>query len=111
MSLRSVLLENVGDLRGVIYTFDWAGDILPMHTHGEEDVHITVVARGSFNCAVRGEEDSTLAAGTIVDWEPGVWHEFVALEDNSRLVNIIKKAPPIDGRRNSDVSNAGAQNA
>ena len=45
MSLRSKNLKS-GDLNGVILTFEQVGDILPMHEHTEDDIHITIVARG-----------------------------------------------------------------
>jgi hypothetical protein len=41
-------LINYCKLNGVIYDFPQKGDTLPMHSHGEADVHITVVAKGSF---------------------------------------------------------------
>jgi quercetin dioxygenase-like cupin family protein len=84
---------NSGDLRGAIYDFARAGDVLRMHRHGSDDVHISVVARGRFRC--RGsfpQGEVELAEGVFVDWDAGVDHEFTALTDNARLVNIIKKA-------------------
>jgi quercetin dioxygenase-like cupin family protein len=80
---------SFGKLYGTIYDFPFKGDILPMHWHTEDNVHITVVARGSFTA--RGQNwDRVVLAGDVIDWEPEQWHEFVALEDNSRIVNIIK---------------------
>jgi hypothetical protein len=29
-------------------------------------------------------------AGDVLDWKPGQAHEFIALEPNSRFVNIVK---------------------
>ena len=47
------------------------------------------VARGSFR--VHGEGyDITSKAGDVLDWEPHQLHEFISLEPNSRIVNIIK---------------------
>jgi quercetin dioxygenase-like cupin family protein len=79
----------LGKLSGSIYDFPDVGDALPMHSHGEADVHITVVARGSFRVHGTGWE-RVLSAGDVADWQPNDPHEFVALEDNSRIVNIIK---------------------
>jgi quercetin dioxygenase-like cupin family protein len=62
-----------------------------MHQHSEADVHITVVARGSFKAHGNGWERQ-VSAGDVIDWRPHDPHEFVALEDNSRIVNIIKGA-------------------
>lgn len=80
---------TLGKLNGAVYDFPEAGDVLPMHQHGEADVHITVVARGSFRTHGNGWE-RVLKAGDVADWKPNDPHEFVALEANSRIVNIIK---------------------
>ena len=63
-----------------------------MHTHGENDTHISVVSKGSFKAHGDGWE-ITLVAGNVVDWPAHQEHEFIALEPNSRLVNIIKGMP------------------
>lgn len=87
------MLQNkpllLGKLTGTIYDFTEAGDVLPMHSHTEADVHITVIARGRF----RAQGDGwwrRVSAGDVLDWRPNEPHEFVALDANSRLVNIIK---------------------
>lgn len=80
-----------GKLKGTVFDFPVAGDVLPMHQHSEADVHITVVARGSFKAHGNGWE-RVLTAGDVADWRPNDPHEFIALEDNSRIVNIIKGA-------------------
>jgi len=82
-------LINYGKLNGVIYDFPQKDDTLPMHTHGEADVHITVVAKGSFRAHGDGW-DITVVAGNVLDWQPNQPHEFIALEDDSRIVNIVK---------------------
>lgn len=80
---------NYGKLSGTVYDFKEVGDVLPMHTHGAEDVHITIIARGSFRAHGNGWE-RILKLGDVVDWKPGQSHELIALEPNSRFVNIIK---------------------
>jgi hypothetical protein len=78
-----------GKLSGIVYDFREVGDVLPIHTHGPSDVHITIVARGAFLC--HGDRGYlTLSTGDVVDWEPGEMHGFKATEANSRLINIIK---------------------
>ena len=79
----------LGKLVGTIYDFPEVGDVLPMHSHTEADVHISVVARGSFKARGNGWE-RTVNAGDVLDWQPNQPHEFIALEANSRLVNIVK---------------------
>lgn len=81
--------KNFGKLQGTIYDFPEVNDILPMHTHNEETSHITIVSKGSFR-AHGLAFDITIKAGDVVDFEPNQPHEFVALEPNSRIVNIVK---------------------
>ena len=79
----------LGSLRGTIYDFPEVGDVLPMHSHTEADVHISVVARGSFRAHGNGWERS-VSAGDVLDWRANDPHEFIALDAGARLVNIIK---------------------
>jgi quercetin dioxygenase-like cupin family protein len=80
---------NFGKVSGVIFDFPITNDILPLHTHDEGDTHMTIVARGSFMARGNGWR-RTIMAGDVLDFQPSDAHEFVALEDNSRIVNIIK---------------------
>ena len=84
---------TLGILKGTIYDFPLVGDTLAMHTHGPADVHITIVARGSVRMHGNGWEKIG-KAGNVVDWEPDMAHEFVALEPNTRVVNIVKGVEP-----------------
>ena len=78
-----------GKLNGTIYDAVKVDDILPMHTHDEGSVHITIIARGSFR--VHGDGWEMVAkSGDVLDWTPGQRHELIALEPNSRFVNIVK---------------------
>jgi len=88
MSLLSQFL-NVGNLQGTIYTFENVDDVLPMHTHQQGNAHITIVSRGSVR-AYGNNWSAVYAAGAVIDFPPDQSHEFVALEANSRIVNIIK---------------------
>jgi quercetin dioxygenase-like cupin family protein len=82
-------IVNYGKLVLNVYDFDKMDQILPMHNHISGGEHISIVARGSF--LVKGENwNNVLKTGDIVDWEKHINHEFLALEDNSRLVNIMK---------------------
>jgi quercetin dioxygenase-like cupin family protein len=83
-------LNNLGDLAGAIYDFEHVGDLLPKHNHTEDNVHITIVARGKVKVYSHDWEIEGVA-GQVLDFRPGEPHEIMALEDNSRIVNIIKK--------------------
>ena len=82
-------LLSVDSINGIVFDFPEVGDILPMHTHDETNVHITICARGKLR-VFSNQFELEISAGDIWDWEPGVWHGFEALEPNSRIVNIIK---------------------
>jgi quercetin dioxygenase-like cupin family protein len=88
----SLLSKNLSaaSLTGVIYDFEVAGDVLPMHNHDETNAHITIVARGSVKASGEGWE-RVFKSGAIIDFPANQPHEFVALEDQTRIVNITKK--------------------
>jgi quercetin dioxygenase-like cupin family protein len=91
MSLaKPTVLSGLGDIRGSIYDFDFAGDILAKHNHTENDVHITIVARGKIKAYSHDWEKEAIA-GQILDFRPNEPHEIMALEDGTRIFNILKK--------------------
>ncbi len=83
-------LKDLGNLAGSVYDFEQAGDILPKHNHTEDNAHITIVARGKIK-AYSHDWEIEGVAGQIMDFRPGEPHEIMALEDNTRIVNIVKK--------------------
>lgn len=80
---------KIGDINGMIYDFEYAGDILPKHVHDESNVHITIVAKGKLK-AYSHDWEKEAVAGQIIDFRVGEPHELMALEDNTRIINIIK---------------------
>lgn len=83
-------MEDMGDIRGVIYDFEEVGDILPKHVHSEEDVHITIVARGKLK-AYSHDWSIEATPGQVINFRVGEPHELMALEPNTRIFNILKK--------------------
>jgi quercetin dioxygenase-like cupin family protein len=83
-------LENLGDIKGTMYDFEKVGDVLDKHVHTENDVHITIVARGKIK-AYSHDWEKEAVAGQLIDFRPGEPHEIMALEDNTRIFNIVKK--------------------
>ena len=81
--------RQFGKLQAKIYDFDFADDKLGMHNHDESTVHITIINKGSFRAHGDGWE-MILKQGQVVDWEAGQAHELIALEDDSRFINILK---------------------
>jgi len=81
---------NTGDLNGTIFDFEVVGDVLPKHTHDETNVHITIVCKGKIKAYSHDWEKEAIA-GQIMDFRAGEPHEIMALEDNTRIINIIKK--------------------
>ena len=95
-------LQGLGDIRGAIYDFPLTGDILPKHVHTEDSIHITIVARGRIKAYSHDwEQEGT--AGQIFNFRPEEPHELMALEDNTRIVNIQKK---MGGVYHSDIDAA-----
>ena len=83
-------LENFGDIQGSMYDFEKLGDILPKHNHDENTAHITIVARGKVK-AYSHDWSMDAVAGQLLDFRPNEPHEIMALEDNTRIFNIVKK--------------------
>lgn len=91
--MRQMLLDKpfkVGDINGVIYDFEKAGEVISKHVHDEKDNHITIVARGKVKAYSHDWEQEGVA-GQLLDFCVGQPHEIMALEDNTRIFNIVKK--------------------
>lgn len=86
----SVSSHEFGNLQVIIFDFPNVDDALPMHNHKSGGAHISIVARGSFIAKGMGWE-TNMPLGAVVDWDENQWHEFIAAEPNSRLVNVVKK--------------------
>ena len=83
-------LSNIGDIKGTIYDFEKVGDVVAKHVHGVDDVHITIVARGKVKAYSHDWEKEAIA-GQVLDFRVGEPHEIMALEDGTRIFNILKK--------------------
>ena len=79
--------EILGDLRLQIYDFEFAGDVLEKHNHTENNVHITIVTKGKVRVSSHDWEIE-VASGGVIDFRPNEPHEFAALEDDTRIINI-----------------------
>ena len=84
-----------GYLRGTIYDFLKIDDILPKHNHTIHTAHISIIARGKIRVTA-GDWVYEASAGDVIDLPANQEHEFIALEDNSRLINIIKHIGPAE---------------
>jgi len=80
---------SFGNLNGTIYDFADIGDILAKHSHTPETAHITIVAKGKIKITA-GDWTYDAEAGKVIDLPANQEHEFVALQANSRIVNIVK---------------------
>lgn len=79
---------QMGNVHVIVHDGD-TDDILPMHQHNENDIHFTIVARGSVRVH-GGVGDKVFRSGAMIDFLPDVTHEFVCLEPNTRFYNILK---------------------
>ena len=84
-------LKDLGDIRGTMYDFEKVGEVVPMHIHDESNVHITIVARGRVK-AYSHDWEKEATAGQVIDFRVNEPHEIMALEDGTRIFNILKKA-------------------
>lgn len=88
---------------GTVYTLEFKGDIFPLHTHSENDNHITILAHGSMRVEgherYHGAELRAEPGGTILNWVAGEPHGFVALEDGTTLINLFKRRPAADDHK------------
>lgn len=77
------------ELRVTVYDLD-DGDTIPMHVHGAPSAHITLCSAG--HCRASGPWGVLeLVPGPIYDFPADSPHEFVALCDGTRIVNIQKR--------------------
>lgn len=90
---------SISNINGTIYDFEFAGDILPKHIHTENDVHITIVCTGKVK-AYSHDWKIEAKPGQIIDFRVGEPHEIMALENNTRIINIIKKADGVSNDYN-----------
>ena len=81
---------KLGDLKGTVYYFNKIGDVLPEHTHDENSNHITIVTNGKIR-AFNDVWSQEASAGEILDFQAGQPHAIEALEDNTKIYNILKK--------------------
>jgi hypothetical protein len=76
-------------LNVIVYDFENKGDELEMHFHKENATHISTCSRGSV-LVTTDEWSKTLLSGDIIEFFADQNHSIVALEDNSRVMNIPK---------------------
>lgn len=88
-SAKMTVLQGLGDIQGAMYDFEKVGDVVEKHTHNEDTIHITIVARGRVK-AYSHDWEKEATAGQVIDFRVGEPHEIMALEDGTRIFNILK---------------------
>lgn len=82
-----------GSLVGKVYVFDLKDDVLPEHYHPKGMGHITFVIKGSIRIEGRKLVSPWARegrAGDFFDLPDDQWHEIIALEDGTKILNIDK---------------------
>jgi len=84
---------EINSLKGTYYEFPKKEDILGGHYHSQGQGHITIVQSGCV--AIRSlyldqAWEKIGKAGDVFDLPDEQWHEIIALEDNSKILNIQK---------------------
>jgi quercetin dioxygenase-like cupin family protein len=82
-------LLSFAKLNITVYDFEIAGDTLDAHSHEERGTHITTCSKGSI-MVITNEWSKKLYSGDIIEFFANQNHSIVALEDNSRILNIPK---------------------
>lgn len=82
-------LLTFGKLDLTVYDFEYCGDELESHSHKEGGTHITTCSRGSVS-VITDEWTKILKNGDIIEFFADQNHAIVALEDNSRIMNVPK---------------------
>jgi len=85
-------VKVMGDLSLSMYHFEEVGDELLKHTHGFEDVHISIVTKGSIK-AYSHDWEVVVPAGKVMDFKPFQPHGFIALEPDTKMIGIPKLFP------------------
>jgi quercetin dioxygenase-like cupin family protein len=86
---------KAGNLQGTVYLFESNGDVLSEHYHAKDEGHITFVIKGSVKIESKLLENNWERIGKIGDFfdlPDDQWHEIIALEDNTKILNIRKGA-------------------
>jgi quercetin dioxygenase-like cupin family protein len=84
---------KAGALQGMVYLFESSGDILEEHYHPKNEGHVTFVIQGSVKIESKLLENNwtrTGKAGDFFDLPDDQWHEITALENNTKILNILK---------------------
>jgi len=86
---------EVNQLSGNVYLFESKGDVLSEHYHAKGEGHITFVIKGSVKIESKHLQNNWERIGKIgnfFDLPDDQWHEIIALEDDTKILNIKKGA-------------------
>jgi hypothetical protein len=84
---------KINSLIGVYYDFPKKDDILMGHYHSHGQGHITIVQSGCVairSIYLENDWEKIGKSGDVFDLPDEQWHEIIALEDNSKILNIQK---------------------
>ena len=93
MGLAKATEFKTGALLGAVYVFGLKEDVVGEHYHTKGDGHITFVLRGSVRIEgrkINNPWSRVGKAGDFFDLPDDQWHEIIALEDDTKILNIKK---------------------
>lgn len=67
-----------GEVYGILYTFEFAGESLPEHTHDTNSAHNIVVLRGQLSLMFGEDDFRVINAGDVVDFDWTRRHRIIA---------------------------------
>ena len=86
-------LQDYNSLKGTRYEFPKKDDILKAHYHSKGQGHITICQSGSVlikSVYLDSNWEKIAKVGDVCDLPDEEWHEIIALEDNTKILNIPK---------------------
>lgn len=84
---------NSGQVYGILYTFESAGETLPEHAHDASTAHNIIVLEGQLNLVFGDDDFRTINAGEIVDFDWSRRHRIIS-STPSIILNLFLYGMP-----------------
>lgn len=82
-----------GQVYGILYTFERAGEALPEHAHDASTAHNIIVLQGQLNLVFGDDDFRTMNAGEVVDFDWTRRHRIIA-STAAVILNLFLNGTP-----------------
>jgi hypothetical protein len=86
---KSFKIVKIGNLIVEFFEMSEIGSGLNKHVHGEDYAHISIVTQGSIK-AFSHDWEKIVKQGQLVDFKVGQPHGMIALEKDTKVINVRK---------------------